>query len=74
MPQSIELTGGAGFTFGDAVAAKYLVAMLTEGTAPALSSYTIIRVALEQAGFGAPLDDLIVDGVAQDGSSARLSL
>lgn len=74
MSQSSELTGGAGFTFGDAVAAKYFVAMLTEGAAPGLSSCKIIRVALERAGFGEPLDDLIVDGTAQDGSSARLSL
>lgn len=33
-----ELTGGAGFMFGDGVAAMYAVALLGESTAPGLPS------------------------------------
>lgn len=74
MPQSTELTGGAGFTFEDAAVAVYLGALLGEENAPGLPARTIVRVAVQQAAFGEPLDDLIVDGSAVDGSLARLIL
>lgn len=73
-PQSSELTGGSGFTFEDGVSAQYLAGLLFEGSMPGLPGHIITRVALQQAAFGEPLDDLIVDGTANDGSVARLSL
>lgn len=73
-PQSSELTGGSGFTFEDGVSAQYLAGLLFEGSMPGLPGRIITRVALQQAAFGEPLDDLIVDGTANDGSVARLSL
>lgn len=72
---SPELTGGAGFTYEDAVAAKYLAAMLAGTTGPALDAGVVLRVAQQQADFGEPLDDVIVDASAlADGTSMRLSL
>jgi hypothetical protein len=72
---SPELTGGAGFTYEDAVAAYYLVAMVGGTTAAGLAFREAQRVAQQQADFGEPLDDVIVDAVsAADGSVMRLSL
>lgn len=72
---SPELTGGAGFTFEDAVAACYLAALVGGTTAPSLGSRMVQRVALQQAPAGEPLDDVIVDAVLlADGSRMRLSL
>lgn len=71
--QSPELTGGAGFTYEAHVAARYLVALLTEGSAPGLNHRTVKRVALQQKGAGEPLDDVIVDANGA-GDRARLSL
>jgi len=74
MTQSSELTGGAGFNFEAEVAAFYLTALLGEESAPALSHRIVKRVALQQAAFSEPLDDVIVDAYANDGGIARLSL
>lgn len=72
---SSELTGGAGFTFEDAVAARYLAAMIAGTTAAALDARVVQRVAQQQADFGEPLDDLIVDAASlADGTVMRLSL
>ena len=72
---SSELTGGAGFTYEDAVAAKYLAAMIGGTTAPALDARIVQRVAQQQADFGEPLDDVIVDAASlADGTVMRLSL
>lgn len=70
---SAELTGGAGFTYEANVAAHYLAALLTEGSAEGLPHRVVRRVALQQSGAGEPLDDVIVDaaGAADD---MRLSL
>lgn len=72
---SPELTGGTGFTYEDAVAAYYLAAVLCGTTAAGLSSRVVRRIAQQQASFGEPLDDVIVDadGLA-DNSTMRLSL
>ncbi len=72
---SPELTGGTGFTYEDAVVAYYLVALVSGTTAAGLSSRVVERVAQQQADFGEPLDDVIVDatGLADD-STMRLSL
>ncbi|WP_186183827.1 ATP-binding protein [Burkholderia gladioli] len=74
MTQSPELAGGAGFTFADQIASRYLVALLLGAGAAGLAERKVIRVALEQRDAGEPLDDIIVDGEAPDGSVARLSL
>ncbi|MGF3021658.1 hypothetical protein ACQVP2_02365 [Methylobacterium aquaticum] len=74
MTQSPELAGGAGFTFADQVAARYLAALLIGTGAPGLSDRRVSRVALEQRDAGEPLDDIVVDAVAPDGSLARLGL
>ncbi|ANB74890.1 hypothetical protein AYM40_20785 [Paraburkholderia phytofirmans OLGA172] len=72
---SPELTGGAGFTYEDAVAAYYLVGLVAGTTATGLASRVVIRVAQQQADFGEPLDDVIVDAVGRaDGTTMRLSL
>jgi hypothetical protein len=72
--QSPELAGGAGFTFQDIVTAYYLTELLREGFAPGIDSRTVCRVAMQQRDFGEPLDDLIVDFRALNGTLARLSL
>lgn len=72
---SAELTGGAGFTFEDAVTAWYLAALVTGTTATGLDGRVVTRVAQQQADFGEPLDDVIVDAELPEGSGAmRLSL
>lgn len=72
---SPELTGGAGFTYEDAVTAQYLVAMVGDTTAVALGGRVVQRVAQQQADFGEPLDDVIVDAASlADGTVMRLSL
>ena len=72
--QSPELTGGSGFSYEDGVVAIYLGALLGEESAPGLTDRIVVRVAVQQAAFSEPLDDLIVDGKAADGTDARLSL
>lgn len=70
-----ELTGGAGFTYEDAVAAHYLTSMISGTTAAALSPRIVKRVAQQQANFGEPLDDVIVDAASlADCTTMRLSL
>lgn len=70
---SPELTGGAGFTYEDAVVAYYLVGMVCGTTAAALDGRWVQRVAQQQADFGEPLDDVIVDATSDD-TIMRLSL
>lgn len=72
---SPELTGGAGFTYEDAVAAQYLAAMISGTTAAGLDGRIVQRVAQQQADFGEPLDDVIVDAASlAEGTVMRLSL
>jgi hypothetical protein len=70
--RSTELTGGEGFTYEDTIVAYYLTALLHEDAAAGLTGH-VVRVAVQQAAAGDPLDDLIVDGEL-DGSPRRLSL
>jgi hypothetical protein len=74
MTQSPQLAGGAGFTYADQVPTHYLAALLVGSRAPGLTDRRVVRVALEQRDAGEPLDDIVVDGEAPDGSAARLSL
>lgn len=69
-----ELTGGAGFTFEDAVAAVYAAALLGESTAPGLPSRQVTRVSVQRGALGHPLDDLIVEAQGADANRMRLSL
>ncbi len=72
---SPELTGGAGFTYEDAVAAHYLAAMVCGTTAEALDRRVVQRVAQQQSDFREPLDDVIIDAASlADGTVMRLSL
>ena len=74
MTTSPELTGGTGFSFEDRVTAQYLASLLLAGEAPGIDDRQVVRVAVQQAGFGEPLDDLVVDFNGTDGSEARLAL
>lgn len=74
MPHSPELAGGEGFTFEGDVAAFYLAALLAEAYAPGIDDRTVVRVSVQQHGFGEPLDDVIVDFEEATKNSARLSL
>ena len=57
---STEITAGAGFTFEDTVVAYYLCALLRQGIAAGQEG-TVTSVAVQQAGHGHPMDDLIVE-------------
>ena len=57
---STELTGGAGFTYEDKVVAYYLAALLRDEKAM-LQQGSVSSVAVQQAGHGQPMDDLIVE-------------
>ena len=71
-PVSTELTGGAGFTFEDAVVAYYLAALLRrEGAAG--QPGTVTSVAVQQRQHGHPMDDLVVE-FEHDDLRRRLSL
>lgn len=74
MSQSPELAGGSGFTFEGEVASACLAALLGEEEAVGLPGRRVVRVAVQQRDAGEPLDDLVVDARASDGSTARLSL
>jgi hypothetical protein len=72
---SPELTGGAGFTFEDAVVATYHSALIAQtSSALGMPGRMLWRVAQQQASNGEPLDDLIIDGRGIDNSIARLRL
>jgi ATPase family associated with various cellular activities (AAA) len=63
---STELTGGAGFTYEDKVGAYYLAALL-RGEKAMLQRGSVSSVAVQQAGHGQPMDDLIVEFRDTDG-------
>jgi hypothetical protein len=68
---SSELTGGQGFSFEDAVAATYFVALLGENAAPGTGEGMVVRVALQQGPYGHPLDDLVVTARRRDTTEVR---
>jgi hypothetical protein len=63
---STELTGGAGFTYEDKVVAYYLAALL-RGEKAMLQHGSVSSVAVQQAGHGQPMDDLVVEFRDTDG-------
>jgi hypothetical protein len=69
---SAELTGGAGYTYEDAVVAYYLTALLREENAAGQTG-CVTRVAIQQAAHSEPLDDIIIDTSVSD-AARRLSL
>ena len=69
---SPELTGGAGFTFEDTIVAYYLAALLRQEYATGQEGI-VTRVAVQQAGHGHPMDDVIVE-FNHDDTRRRLSL
>ena len=69
---STELTGGAGFTYEDTVVAYHLAALLREERAAPLRGI-VKTVAVQQAGHGDPMDDIIVE-FDDDDSYRKLSL
>ncbi|MFY0527350.1 hypothetical protein ACN28I_30795 [Archangium gephyra] len=70
--RSAELTGGGGFTYEDSVVAYYLAALLREEAAMG-GNGVVVKVAVQQAAQGEPMDDLVVDTKWQN-EPARLSL
>lgn len=73
MPTSPELTGGAGFTFEDAVSGYYLAALLAQQGARGLERAIVAQVSVQRAALGQPMDDIIIDG--EDAAGAvRLSV
>jgi len=71
---SPELRGGGGYSFEDAVTAIYLTALLTETGAPGAVNGRIVKVTLQGAASGEPMDDVIVHVERPDGTSAKLAL
>lgn len=66
---SPELTGGAGFTFEDGVAAFYLAALLSESPARGMGAAVARTVRLQRGALGEPLDDVVVE--CDDGDVQR---
>jgi hypothetical protein len=59
-PASTELTGGAGFSYEDAVVAYYLSSLLRRERAAGQTGF-VTSVAVQQQGHGNPMDDLVVE-------------
>jgi hypothetical protein len=57
---STELSGGAGFTYEDTIVAYYLAALLREEHAAGQEGM-VTSVAVQQAGHGHPMDDIVVE-------------
>jgi len=71
-PASIELTGGAGFTYEDTVVAYFLAHLLRHERAAAQSGI-VTSVAVQQRGQGNPMDDLVL-GFNDAGQTRSLGL
>lgn len=67
-------TGGGGTHFEARVAASCLVAVLCESVVRGLPGEFATSVRTQRASFGDPLDDIIVNGVHQDGRPTELDL
>lgn len=67
-------SGPAGALFEGQVAAHYLLTLLAEADPRGLPGTIIARVALQRAGEGHPLDDVIVHGADRDGLDRTLEI
>lgn len=71
---SPDSTGGGGTHFEARVVAYYLAATFAEAPARGVPGLHVTRVLTQRAAFGEPLDDLIVNGILEDGRPTKLSL
>lgn len=71
---SPDSTGGGGTHFESRVVAYYLAATLAEAPARAVPGLHVTHVLTQRAAFGEPLDDVIVNGILEDGRPTKLSL
>ena len=71
---SVELTGGAGFTFEDDVVAFYCVRLLLEDEPIGLPGTTTTKLLLQRGSIGDPMDDLVVVGIDGNGTERKLAL
>lgn len=67
-------SGPAGALFEGQVGAHYLLSLLAEADPRGLPGTLIARVALQRAGEGHPLDDVIVHGASRDGLDRTLEI
>ena len=67
-------SAGGGTHFEARVVAYYLAAALAEAQARAMPGVGVRTVRAQRAALGEPLDDVIVDGIMDDGSPSKLSL
>src|SRR5690242_14378584 len=67
-------TGGGGFHFEARVAAYYLAAALAQVPARGVPGQSVVEVRTQRAAFGDALDDVVVDGLMEDGTHATLHL
>ncbi|MHB8772429.1 MAG: hypothetical protein ACYC7J_15650 [Syntrophales bacterium] len=67
-------TGGGGSHFESRVVAYYLAATFAEAPARAVPGLHVTQVLTQRASFGEPLDDVIVNGILEDGRPTKLSL
>jgi hypothetical protein len=67
-------TGGGGTHFEARVVASCLAAVLCEASIRGLPGDLAIEVRTQRAAFGDPLDDVIVEGLRNDGSRTQLQL
>lgn len=67
-------SGGGGVHFEAKVVAYYLTATLAEAPARAVPGLHVTQVLTQRASFDEPLDDVIVNGILEDGRPTKLSL
>jgi hypothetical protein len=67
-------TGGGGIQFETSVAAYYLSALLCEHPARGVPGNILSSVKSQRADFEAPLDDLVISGIGEDGQTTGLHL
>ncbi len=67
-------TGGGGPQFEVRVTAYYCAAVLAEARGRALPGVCATEVLTQRAAFDEPLDDLVVNGLTNDGAATKLSL
>ena len=67
-------TGGGGTHFEARVVAYYFAATIAQTPARAVAGLHVTQVLTQRAAFDEPLDDVIVNGILEDGSPTKLSL
>lgn len=67
-------TGPAGALLEGHVGAQYLLPLLIGGEARGMPGALVTRVAFQRAGFGHPMDDIVITGIDSQGRSATLEV